>query len=138
MACSPAIALDFWRLDTVFRNVGGEAGGDLLVKVEELGEEIGLGGEAVGGEYGGIQRGVGVLERIGAGEFEGAIERAQPALELRKVCSTDAADFPPGRGDCGDGFLAWILRPCPLSCNRASRPYLQPQFHKTLLNFLWC
>ncbi len=55
---------------------GGEAGGDLLVEGEELGEEVGLGVEAVGGEHGGIQRGVGVLERIGAGEFEGAIERA--------------------------------------------------------------
>ena len=55
---------------------GGEASGDLLVEVEELGEKVGLGGEAVGGEHGGIQRDVGVLERIGAGEFEGAIERA--------------------------------------------------------------
>lgn len=90
---------------------GGEAGGDLLVEVEELGEEVRLGGEAVGGEHGGIQRGVGVLERIGAGEFEGAIERAQPALEFRQVCGTDAADLQPGCSDCGDGFLAWILRP---------------------------
>ena len=49
---------------------------DLLVEVEQLCQQVGFGFEAVGGEHGGIQRGVGVLERIGAGEFEGAIERA--------------------------------------------------------------
>ena len=51
-------------------------GGDLLVQGEELGEQILLGAEAVGGEDGGVERGVGVLQRIRAGQFEGAIERA--------------------------------------------------------------
>ena len=52
-------------------------GGDFLIQGEELGEQVFLGGEAVGGEDGGVQGGVGVFERIGAGEFKGAIEGAE-------------------------------------------------------------
>jgi hypothetical protein len=33
---------------------------------------------------------VGVLERVGAGEFERAVERPQPALELRQRLRTAA------------------------------------------------
>jgi len=51
--------------------------GDVLVEGEELGEQIFLRVEPSGGEDGGVERGVGVLQRIRAGQFEGAIERAQ-------------------------------------------------------------
>ena len=86
------------RADAVFseegfrlRAVGGDAGGgdgfgaielrgDLLVQGEELGEEVGLGGKAVGREDGGIEGGVGVLERVGAGEFAAGDRCPVPSL----------------------------------------------------------
>jgi hypothetical protein len=56
----------------------GEAGffaaGDAEVEVEELGEEVGVGVEFVGGEDGGVEGGVGVFEGVLAGELEGSVE----------------------------------------------------------------
>lgn len=57
----------------------GDAVGDGVVKVEELGEEVGLGREAVGGEDRRVERGVGLLEGIRAGQLQRAIDRAQAA-----------------------------------------------------------
>ena len=45
-------------------------GGDCLVQREELGEQIAFGIESVGGEDGGVERGVGVAQRIRAGQFQ--------------------------------------------------------------------
>ena len=58
-----------------------EALGDGQVQCEKLGQQVLLGGEAVGGEDGGVQGGVGVFERIRAGQFEGAVEGAQAAFD---------------------------------------------------------
>ena len=60
----------------------GEAVGDGVVEVEELGEEVGLGGEAVGGEDRRVERCVGLLEGIRAGQLQRAIDRAQAAGDL--------------------------------------------------------
>ena len=65
----------------------------MLVEGEELGEQILFGTEAVGGEDGGVERGVGVLQRIRAGQFEGAIERAQSALQFRQRLGAHAAQL---------------------------------------------
>jgi hypothetical protein len=43
-------------------------------------EEVFLGREIVGGEDGGVERGVGILEGILAGEFERAINGPQAAV----------------------------------------------------------
>ncbi len=48
--------------------------GDLLIEGEELDEQILFRTEAVGGEYSGVERGVGVFQRIRVGPFEGAME----------------------------------------------------------------
>jgi hypothetical protein len=56
--------------------------GDLRVQREELGKQILLGAEAIGVEDSGVQRGVGVPQRIRAGQIEGAIEGTQAALQL--------------------------------------------------------
>ena len=94
-----------FTISIIRRNAGGgdgfapfDAGGDFLVEGEELGEEVGFGGEAVGGEDGGIERGVGVFERVRAGEFEGAVEGAQAAAHVGQSRGADAAHFAPGGG----------------------------------------
>jgi len=60
-----------------------DAGGDGEIQVEELFEEVGGGpvacasgsdGEAVGVKGSGVEGGAGLLERVSAGEFEGAVE----------------------------------------------------------------
>lgn len=48
-----------------------DSGRDFEVEGEELGEKVHLGAEAVGVEDGGIECGVGVFQRVFAGEFEG-------------------------------------------------------------------
>jgi hypothetical protein len=48
-------------------------------------EEVFLGGEAVGGEDGGVEFGVGVFERILAGQFERAINGPQAAFAFLKI-----------------------------------------------------
>jgi len=80
--------LGIWE---VGRDAGGgdgfalfDAGGHGEVEFEELREEVLLGGEAVGGEDGGIECGVGVFERVVAGEFERAIHGPQAAFDFRK------------------------------------------------------
>src|ERR1039458_8108209 len=81
---------DTWRGDRfAFRN----SLGDFEVQGEELGEQILLGAEAVGGEDGGVQGGVGVFEGVGAGEFEGAVEGTQAAFNLAQGFFTHASDF---------------------------------------------
>jgi hypothetical protein len=59
-----------------------DAGGHLTVEGEELGEEIGFGGKAVGGENSGIKSGVGGFEGVGAGKFKRAVQgRALPSTD---------------------------------------------------------
>lgn len=65
-----------------------------MVEVEELGQEVGLGGEAVGGQDGGVERGVGVLEGIRAGQLQRAIDRAQAADDFGR--GADAANIAAG------------------------------------------
>lgn len=57
-----------------------------------------FGVEAVDGD---VEGGVGVFERVGAGEFEGAIENAQAAFHFRQRLGAAAADF---ASSCRDGF----------------------------------
>ena len=60
--------------------VAGDAIGDGVVEVEDLGQEVGLGREAVGGKDGGVERGVGVFQGIRAGQLQCAMV-ALPAQE---------------------------------------------------------
>ena len=64
---------------------GGDAGGgdgvlpaqsfgDFAVEREQLFEQVFLGAETVGGEDGGVERGVGVAQRVPAGQVEAAVE----------------------------------------------------------------
>ena len=69
------------------------------VEVEELLEEVFAGAEAVGVEDSGVEGGVGVLERVAAGEFERAVEGAKAALHLRQGLGADAADLTAGGGE---------------------------------------
>jgi hypothetical protein len=89
---------------------GGDAGGgdgfaaveparDVEVEVEELGEQVGAGVEAVGVECGGVERALGVLERILAGQLQRAVEGAEAAGDLGQRFRADAADFAAGGGD---------------------------------------
>ena len=57
-----------------------DVGGDLEVEGEELGEEIGFRIKAICVEDSGIERGVGVFERVSTGELEGAVEGAEAAF----------------------------------------------------------
>jgi hypothetical protein len=82
-----------------------------LVEGEKLGEEVGFGGEAVGVEDGGVEGGVGVLERVFAGEFEGTVERAEAALDLGQGFGADSADLASGGGDRLNLFRVRGLRP---------------------------
>ena len=82
----------FLRIGIILGDAGGNysfaffnLGGDGEVQGKELGEQILFGAEAVGGEAGGVQRGVGVLERIRAGQFERAIEGANAAKLLDAI-----------------------------------------------------
>ena len=101
---------------------GGDAGGgdglvvaqvvgDFAVEGEQLFEQIGFGAEAVGGEDGGVERGVGVAQRVPAGQVEAAVEGAQAAGEIGQRIAADVADFAAGGGDGVDLFFAGGLRP---------------------------
>ena len=57
-----------------------EALGDGQIQFEKLGQQIFFGGETVGGEDGSVQGGVGVFQRVRAGQLESAVEGAQAAL----------------------------------------------------------
>src|ERR1039458_8493857 len=97
---------DTWRGDRfAFRN----SLGDFEVQGEELGEQILLGAEAVGGEDGGVQGGVGVFEGVGAGEFEGAVEGAEAAFHFSQCLTANSSDLTPSfshrRNLSGSGFL---------------------------------
>src|ERR1035438_10254894 len=67
--------------------------GDFQIQGEELGEQILLGAEAVGGEDGGVQGGVGVFEGIGAGEFHRAVEGAEAAFRIAQCLGTHSPDL---------------------------------------------
>ena len=82
-----------------------------MVECQELGEQILFRVEAVGGEDGGVKRGVGVFERICAGQFEGPIERAQAALHFRQCLSAQAAQFARRRSHGVNLFHRRCLRP---------------------------
>ena len=90
----------FFGIGISGRDAGGGDGfaalnfcGHFLVQREKLGEQIAFGGEAVGGEDGGVQCGVGVFQRICAGQFEGAIKCAQAALHFRQRLGAHAAQL---------------------------------------------
>jgi hypothetical protein len=53
-------------------------------------------GEAAGDEDGGVERGVGVLQQIRAGQFQHTIERAQAALDFRQRLGAHAAQLARG------------------------------------------
>jgi hypothetical protein len=76
-----------------------DARGDFEVEVEELLQQVFLGGEAVGCEYGVVECGVRVLERILAGKFECAIHSAEAAFDFIERFVAHAADFAAGGGD---------------------------------------
>ena len=67
--------------------------------------------ESVGIENGSVERGVGVLERVSAGQFQRSIDGAQAALDLCEGFGTDAADLSPGLGDTIDLLPRRPLRP---------------------------
>ena len=86
------------------RKVGWHAGGgdgsacfdrrsDRAVEVEELREQILFCAEAIGGQHRGVERGVGIFERVLAREFERAVDGAEAALHFREGTFADAADF---------------------------------------------
>ncbi len=94
----------------VFGNTGGgdwgalvDFGGDFEVEGEELGEEVFLWIEAVGGQDRRIEGGVGVFEGVGAGEFEGAVEGPEAALEALegRWSNIQISDFKGGNGTGG-------------------------------------
>ncbi len=76
------------------------AAGDFEVQGEELGEEVLFRVEGVGVEDGGVEGGVGVLER-----------GSQAAGNLDEGVGADAAEFDGGGGDGVDLLLAWGLGP---------------------------
>lgn len=101
--------------------IAANAVGDGVVEVEELGQEVGLGGEAVGGEDRRVERGVGLLEGIRAGQLQRAIDRAQAAGDLTR--RVDAADLAArgrvnGAWSTLDSMGATKRRPIP--CGRES------------------
>ena len=77
---------------------GVELCGNGEVDLQELGQEVGVGVEEVGGQGGGVEGGVGGLEFVAAGQFEGAVEGPQPAAGVLEGGGADAADFAPGGG----------------------------------------
>jgi hypothetical protein len=86
---------------------------DGQVQFEKLGQQVLFGGEAIGGEDGGIQGGVGVLERVCAGQFEGAVEEAQAAFDglaiVKKLgpgrAGREEGERPPALGQVREGQL---------------------------------
>src|SRR6266567_5079756 len=90
---------------------GGDSGGDVEVEFEELGEEVFFGGEAVGGQYGGVERGVGILERILAGEFERAIDGPEAARNRTQSGFPHTPYFTPRRSHSVDQLCPGRLRP---------------------------
>ena len=86
-------------------------GGDGVVEVQELLEEVFVVGEAVGGEAGGVEGGVGVFEGVSAVQFEGAVEGAEAAGDDFEGVGADAAGLAACLGDGGDLFLCRGLRP---------------------------
>ncbi len=91
--------------------VVAQALGDLGVEGEQLFEQGFFGAETVGGEDGFVERGVGVAQRVLAGQVEGTVEGAQAAIERGQCLVADAADFAAGGGDGVDLFFAGGLRP---------------------------
>lgn len=96
------ILVDRWYSGRGHRFGSVDAARDRKVQGKKLGEDVILGGEAVGVEGGGGEVGVGVLERVLAGEFQRSIESAEAALQLGQVLGADAADFAPGFCDLLD------------------------------------
>ena len=58
---------------------------DNQVAGEKLGQQVFLGGEAIGGADGGVQGGVGVFEGVRAGEFQRAVDGAQVAFSTSRT-----------------------------------------------------
>ena len=74
-----------------------EALGDGQVQFENLGQQVFFGGETVGGEDGGVQGGVGVFQRVRAGQLEGAPEAG---VDLRRGSASFAPAMPLRETDC--------------------------------------
>lgn len=77
-----------------------EARGNGKVQVQKLGQQVLLGGEAVGGEDGGVQGGVGVFKRVRAGRFEGAVEATEAAFHFSQRLGAHTPDLAPCPGYC--------------------------------------
>lgn len=95
-----------------------DAVGDGVVEVEELGQEVGPGGEAVGGEDGGVERGVSVFQGIRAGQLQRAIYRVQAAGDLRERLGTHATHLTPRLRHRLDLLRTRRLRCCSLLPNK--------------------
>ena len=92
-----------------------DLGGDFQIQGEELSKQILLGAETAGGEDGGVQDGVGVFERVGAGDSAVLARSA-----LTPACETDAGQARPRR-------MRWPIGPryrsrAPFSIPRACPP----------------
>ena len=85
----------------------GFLGGAGLVEVEEEGEDVGIGGHAVGGADGGIEFGLGIAQGICAGVVEGAVEITQRPIHFGHHV---AAELTEGNGGSGDSFDLFASR----------------------------
>jgi hypothetical protein len=71
-----------------------DAGGDFQIQGQQLRQQVRAGVEAVGVEDSGVESGMGVLERVLAGQFQSAVEGAEPAGDLGERFGADAPAFP--------------------------------------------
>lgn len=88
-----------------------QAVGDFAVEGEQLFEQVFFGAEAVGGEDGLVERGVGVAQRVLAGQVKGAVEGAQAAGQGGQGGVADTANGAAGGGDGIDLLFSGVLRP---------------------------
>jgi hypothetical protein len=81
------------------------------IEVEQLLQQVALGGKTVGGEHCRIEFGMGVAQRIPARQVERSVERAQATRHVLQGLVTNAADFAAGGGDGVDLLFARRLWP---------------------------
>ena len=93
------------------RLIIGKTLGDLGVQIKQLFKQVSLGVEAIGGEDGFIEGGMGIAQRVFAGQVERAVEGAQAASQVGEGFAADAANFTTGGGDGVDLLFAGGLWP---------------------------
>jgi hypothetical protein len=64
------------------RLIIGKTLGDLGVQIKQLFKQVSLGVEAIGGEDGFVEGGMGIAQRVFAGQVERAVEGAQAASQV--------------------------------------------------------